>query len=734
LDPDSEVIDNVLAAGLCSHSNSTTPVNELPDALKESTATLSQLPDSTTRVNENQLQEVTLKTPSLVTDTGLSFTRRKSSPIPGKQNLSAKSPGPDVRRKSSWTDLLFRGRSRSRSPADGHSADANYSGSDAKSEKKKKKGVFSFLKKKNPDRETSVQQHGHESALQDVSLQQSANKRPQSLQTPVVNSLTESKGSPDDRRIAWQTLRLPRLSITEASVDGTITDPMQQLSPGRDSDLDDLQALDTPTPTLSAGSPLDRKLAWDAINEYMHQTEGDDVSRGKQNPNAAEVCLRSPPKRKLKRRTDTVDSEISECQSLPEILPSASRLRHSLNAGDRQQHPARHTNDQIDEDVMTDEDNSSTTSSTHGQGTDKRKSFMGKIVVVADDEVATLLSRADSNDADEHSICDSSPPRSLEVAEGQMLPPPPPDQMQSSVQMLTKKERQDVMLIPVDRPRSTTPVAVAPLEEYLRRASLSPEKAAADRIRLSLPGDQFSAGARGKEARKQSNPQIWMDFCGKAVSSPKVKKTYNWSEMTDDAGGTTPLLNPHNVLQVIAPVSPNDAFTPSDTPLTPVTPLEDHQWHSFNDSFDPADYLLSHSLPLPTECNKCMCKLKRRGDFSCVSPGSSTDDSPLLENRADPTAENRVLLPPKSVPSTADALPTVSRAHRADEDAECEDEPLMSPNGCECDCHSSRRFSITRRDGDKPIPAADLPHTDSILSASSDISSASSRLVDSSSS
>ena len=631
--PDLDLDDDLALDGgsrLCDRSDSATPVNELPDARTASVATLTQLPD------------VALKTRCLVTDTGLSYGRRKSSPIPGKQSvLSANSPSPDAKRKSSWTDVLFRRRSRSRSPVE--PADANHADSHAKEEKKKKKGVFSFLKKKSGRDVESEQQP----AAETTSNKPAANKRPQHLLTPV-SAAPQSKSSPDDRRIAWQTLRLPRLSITEASLDGNspATDSLVPLSPARDSELDELQALDTPTPTVSGGSPVDRKMAWEVVHEQMKIGEPNEQQH-QPNQTTADVCQWVLPKRKLKRRTDTVDSEVSECQSLPEVLPSASRPKRDLNLNDRQQ-DAIVTTEQ-DEDLLSDEDNSSTSSSRVHDAED-RSSFMKRIVISSDDnEVATLLSHVDTNDADENSVCDSSPSRSSQPTEA-VIATDPPDPMQTSLHLTCKKDRQDLTLMPLDRPRSTTPVAVAPLEEYLRRASLSPERAAAERIRLSLPGDQFATCVRSKDPRK-SNPQIWMDFCEKAVGSPKVKKMYNWSEMGDGATAGCQLLSPHNVLHVASPISPNDAFTPSDTPLTPVTPLEDHKWNAFNDSFDPSDYLLSQRLALPSECNKCMCKLRRKGVFASASPGSSTDDSPLMEHFADATAlEHQVLLPPKTLP------------------------------------------------------------------------------------
>ena len=197
LEPDSEAaIDEALAGDphlLLRNpaSDQTTPVNE--DPVCASTATLTDL------------REAPIKPRSLVTDTGLSLMRRKSSPIPGKHSLTASregaSPTPDVKRKSSWTDVLFRRRSRSRSPVDVPDASQHPMEVRAKPEKKKK-GVFAIFNKNKRGSRDSVKNAGCESA-----------SRPQLLQTPVL-PVSQSKGSPEDRRIAWETLRLPRLSIT----------------------------------------------------------------------------------------------------------------------------------------------------------------------------------------------------------------------------------------------------------------------------------------------------------------------------------------------------------------------------------------------------------------------------------------------------------------------------------------------------------------------------------------
>lgn len=563
-------------------------------------------------------------------------TRRKSTP--GKESAPLTSPA-GKERKSSWTDLLFRGRSRSKSPL-GIDIPIN---NDAN--KKRRGSLFSFFTKK-------------------------VNKKDKNRLEKLTKDQMRAKGS------------IPRVEVNEPTEDNP------------QDDWDDVTPMNV-TPDFESPAEELKALCSDEVAQDVNPSS----------PSLVNQVIVTPRRRKLKKR-DTVDSDISDCQSLPGRLPSSRRYQKTENNNDQQDNEGV----QEPEDDLPLEDENDVSSAS--ESTLSQDGSVKKVIIKArhdDLEVRNLLD--DSTDIEEHSSCEPPVhPSGLSVSQE--------DEVNQTPAQKLRKQRIELMTIPVDRPRSTTPVAVVPLEEYLRRASLSPDPSVGqeNRIRLSLPGDQFTPCTRSKGPRK-SNPQIWLDFCEKAVVSPKVKKTVmNWKDIEEDEFGRTR----EEVTTIPTALSPHDAFTPlSDAPLTPITPLVDVKSNSFGDSFDPKSSVIESSIMkkvvIPSECESCMCKHRGKGIFAASSHGSSHDpDSPLIESFDDPHAqENQVLIPP----STNNNFDTEGT----------EDEPLMSPNACQCECHRHGLTAFLR----SQAVAMNLRKQDSVLSASSEVSSASSRVIQS---
>lgn len=662
LSPDSDVIQQGLDA-------------DARDLLLEPTDTVTPVNDRSPEEYERKLSSVSRETLTDVKETKGHNREQESTQERKGSRLEANGGGPQEKRKGSWTEVFTRGssRSRSRSPQD-----EDHLVTPAKSpaaDTKKKKGIFSFLKK------------GHKTS--------NNSKHQTHVSQPVVKSThVTSSNETRPKNIA---LVAPRLSITNTrGLENFITGSEEQ-TPNSPFGEEDFECDFSPDANDDNVTP--------PVNDLIlpEENESDD----KQYPLPPEIQA-VISKRKLKRRSDTTDSEISEVQSLPEILPSSRRPKNKPSTGVMAGHQETVVAT-IEHHPDTDDDEDSDFTLNESQ-----------LKQTSDEwEAANLLSGQESLDYDDSIseplgvssfFCDS--------------------RRESQVTLISnRKEREELKVTnPIDRPRSVTPVAIAPLEAYLRRASLSPDPTG-ERIKLSLPGDQFSSQSSRCKSPRKSNPQIWLDFCEKGLGSPKSKKKFVWREINDDpddSNNPTGHPNDSNVktsetLTIISahPTS-TDAFTPvSDAPLTPVTPLD----NTFGDSFEPLNLkkggLRVSDVRLPSsECTKCLCRLKGLG-FP-LSPGSSVDqDSPLLEHLNDPRQqESQVLLPPAGLDSPNLDPP------------ESEDAPLVSPHpNCGCECHLNSELANILWQNEESLRKQDI-----LGSASSDISSASSRLVNSSTS
>ncbi|KAK8778312.1 hypothetical protein V5799_020346 [Amblyomma americanum] len=119
------------------------------------------------------------------------------------------------------------------------------------------------------------------------------------------------------------------------------------------------------------------------------------------------------------------------------------------------------------------------------------------------DEFETLLAQ-DSVESEEF----------LSVASAVLAPPPP-----SRSPVPSRQQRLEVVTIPIERPRSTTPINIAPLEAFL---PVSPEPCPPDKIRLFLPGEQFTG--RGPRSPRRSSLKSWLHFCEEGLQSPRCRK------------------------------------------------------------------------------------------------------------------------------------------------------------------------------------------------------------------
>ncbi|RWS15817.1 muscle M-line assembly protein unc-89-like protein [Dinothrombium tinctorium] len=533
-------------------------------------------------------------------------------------DAESNTPSPDPKRKGSWTNIFFRGRSRSKSPSHLESPQKSPM---TEEPNKKKKGFLSFFKV------------ARKSPSPDV-------KEAEIVKHDVPDSSTRQERDSST----------PRVSVTDTSDNGTREELMISMHPDENEPKESQQDIIGIIESEKLEAAL--KQNGDAKKSEKPQELNTTMPEPLPAPNLA--------RRHFKKRSDTFDDEV---QSLPEILPSSrSKEKDLCKMQGNIETVATIEHQQDDEKCHSSE--------SELDVSEKSGAYKKKISEATEDEyeAANLLTQ-DSVDYDES------------VASEYKFEFTCP----SSVQLKAKKERLEVTTIPVDRPRSTTPINIAPLEAFIKSATTSPDPKM-EKIKLSLPGDQFLGTARAKSPRK-SNPQIWLDFCEKGLHSPKTSR------------------KPKNSITAVSSTAQtNDAFTPVVdsssrvmSPLTPVTPLEEEEKWTFADNFDPSRYLNGQGNRLSTECNKCDCLLGKKG--SNEVEGATGENTPIEEKRI----------------SLADEITA-------------EEQPLVSPNPCSCECHKRVDFasSIWRQ--------GTLQKQDRVLSASSDISSASSRLIGSTSS
>ncbi|RWS23549.1 muscle M-line assembly protein unc-89-like protein, partial [Leptotrombidium deliense] len=520
-------------------------------------------------------------------------------------------PSPDPKRKGSWTNIFFRGRSRSKSPSGVESTQKSPVNDEPN---KKKKSIFSFFKsgRKSPSADRKENDSAKIAATDNVCGQQ--------------DSVT------------------PRVSVTDTSDNDAREELIISVHPDENEPKESQQDI--------IGIIESENMA--ALNQSEPKQELNLIPDPLPAPNVA--------RRRFKKRSETIDDEV---QSLPEILPSSRSKEKDIYKMQGNIETVATIEHRYGDDKCNSSESELDASERSGAFAKKNQS----VSEATEDEyeAATLLTQ-DSVDYDD------TIPGEFRV-----------EQSSSSIHVKARKERLEVTTIPVERPRSTTPINIAPLEAFIKSATTSPDSKV-EKIKLSLPGDQFVATARAKSPRK-SNPQIWLDFCEKGLHSPKTNR-----KQKVNIPGATPSI-----------AQTNDAFTPvadsssRASPLTPVTPLDEEDKWTFADNFDPSFYLNGQGR-VPMECNKCDCLLGKRSNTDAEE--ATTENSPNEEKRIS----------------------------FAGDEITVEEQPLVSPNPCSCECHKCVEFASSL------WKCNTLQKQDRVFSASSDISSASSRLIGSSSS
>lgn len=118
---------------------------------------------------------------------------------------------------------------------------------------------------------------------------------------------------------------------------------------------------------------------------------------------------------------------------------------------------------------------------------------------------------------------------SLSSSSALAVPPPPPP---SRSPVPSRQQRLEVVTIPIERPRSTTPINIAPLEAFL---PVSPEPCPPDKIRLFLPGEQFTG--RGPRSPRRGSLKSWLHFCEEGLQSPRCRKRSTEDSSSSQTGG-----------------------------------------------------------------------------------------------------------------------------------------------------------------------------------------------------
>jgi hypothetical protein len=591
--------------------------------------------------------------------------------VPGAAADGSKSPTVESKRKSSWTDIFFPSRSRSKSTSS--------SPRKSPTSTERKRSVFTkFFGGGGAGRAKSPTKGSHSPA------------EAQSREPSAVES-TDT----------------PRVSVTDTSEN----EPHEELMIG--------SPINEPKP-----SAQDIVGILEAAHSQMESMSTTPVDEG------SGIPVPLPPlnlRKTLRRRQSTIDDEV---QSLPEILPSSRsnrQLDDNHNSDDAEGMANRETVVVQIESTGKYDDNSSESEvgfddnrlkTRHKTGADGKSASDGE----EDFEAQTLLTQ-DSIDFDESSFAESF---AANFALMSTQPAGPP--VVETVRSPTRKERLEVLTIPIERPRSTTPINIVPLEAYIRSNSISPDPGV-EKIKLSLPGDQFSASARAKSPRK-SNPSIWFEFCEKGLQSPLQRRKQRANSCFPSVDTTHEPNNPFvnsaafDAFAAAAVSAANQALTPSPGNLTPVTPLEGFgtgadKWPGFGDNFVNFDTILSANGVIEGFGDKfscrCECNANTNTTNSATTGANCAADPLLVSGSSDASAGDDSL---NNKNGGAGGTTAAAGDHEY-----MEDQPLVSP--CHCLCHRRADFALTL------WKSSSFTKQESV---SSDISSASSRLIGSSSS
>lgn len=570
---------------------------------------------------------------SLTPDTARSDSQKQGSHN-SLQAAEGQSPK-ETKRKGSWTDIFFSGRSRSRSPS-GRKSPATPTSEE--SSKKKRNSILKILGF-GKERKTSKGENV---------LSPETTPGIEVIETPRVSVTDTSEELPREELIMPPSANEPQHS--EQDILGIIEAASRAQVSG--------EALeDTEPPYDNPSSSVEGEWEGILIPEI---------------PNI---------RKKLRHRDSTIDDDV---QSLPEVLPSVSRSRSKeidlMCLGDNRETVV------VQIEHHEEKDNSSEAESVLEETKLKAKHIEKQGSVSEDDVEAQTLLTQESVDYDESSVSENllQPENVVKV-----------EQVKSP-----RREKLDVSTVPIERPRSATPINVAPLEAYITTAT-TPESLQ-EKIKLTLPGEQFAASARAKSPRK-SNPSIWLDFCEKGLQqSPRF--TRKDKERNNSCPSATP-------------ISGNDPFTPvSDSPNRIIAPENEavnfDRWPGFGDNFVDYNNALIFSTNDSFKCNcGCHVAVESKDD---INDNVHTTSEEQVENDNSPKSE------------ATENENTIGATPNNDKTAETQPTIQVPSETCSCLCHQRSGFADFR---ESQLRNALIKQE----SASSDISSASSRLIGSSS-
>ena len=605
------------------------------------------------------------------------------------------SPSPETKRKGSWTDILFHS-SKNRARSKSQSAVPTTRKPSTSPHEGRKKSIFKFLnfiRSKTPSKET-------------VSSKESS--QPPTHPNPEIE-VTDT----------------PRVSVTDTSEN----EPREEL-----------MLMSSPTRSEPKESEQDIIGIIEAAQSQMDRSPVDDFPYDDGNPNQFNPPPQMNLRKTLKRRESTIDDEV---QSLPEILPSISRSRSKEIDLTIEKSPNQNithaTVHQVDETELKDDDLLSS-----GSELDSSKLLNRIKKIEPEDEVEKLnLLTQDSIDFDESTEFISNNEKLYNN-----------EQVQHQIKSPTRRE---LTIIPIERPRSTTPINIVSLEAYINSTATNPSDRVnvKEKIKLSLPGiiqfrlkinylfihslgDQFTAGSQRMKSPRKSNPSIWLDFCEKGLQSPRARRksrANSYTYTTSDNNNINLLQKESQQQQV------QDAFTPTHvqlTPcspgnLTPVTPLDDltsnfddpnNKWPGFGDNFvDFNNLILTSSTQIEMNLNSdlmkctCDCNLKDKPN------GQEQHESQQVEQEVNEEVDRHEIVHQESVESDLEDQ-NQSKEHFSSQ-------TQNNNNSCKCICHHQLSEF---KDSDFVMSIWKNASFHKQESVSSDISSASSRLIGSSAS
>ena len=427
-------------------------------------------------------------------------------------------------------------------------------------------------------------------------------------------------------------------------------------------------------------------------------------------------------KRTLKEadRSDTCD----EIRSLPGRLPSFRRKHQHQQTNDSSMN--QDTNSESDDQTTTITDQLSTQlSSRTGYYPKKCETANGEIMknlLEDEDTYNELLYRNELN---------TSPSR---------------------IKLQDKNERLNIKIISIERPRSATPVNFASLETFIN-SSANKAVGEQDKIKLKLPEDAFSELVNSSGRRlspRKSSPQIWLEFCERGLQTPKYNTRRNSG--TDDPAADK------------SQASIEEAFTPSIANSSTTETISEYLMNNsppgdgFEDDFVNAcladlahvlhdeqarfesDQLKNGGGQLNSQLNNKSLEneqqeIRFEANFS-MNDGNEIKQQPAFEQTFD---QNNNLVTGGNLIAAVDRHLACENCERCklnrrllDEAGETEQLNLLNTS-CKCDCHPDNSsfgdFAFSSPKRTFTTNASNLKTHQRRHSISSDISSASSRLI-----